>query len=274
MLSAKLRCKLIFILNVYLIVLRGLAPVSFDDSILQCSTLQNKYEVPKNLQSSFVTSEKLYSRHLLHEAYLNRFPFTIANPAVTELVSCKGSTFVCRNKPIETKNQSCQTETLDTETNLEALSTKVDQIFHKLNCHALKSISESKIKHFPKLWLDLGELNYSPAQYNLGVWYEKQASECLSLQDGLKRHYNKQAGHWYSCAVRGDSHPLAAYNLACLILDSEEPIIHSNSSDKPSTFTVTNLMKLAADGNVKQHKDSLLQHVLYCHDSSLQVLSA
>ncbi|RTG90228.1 uncharacterized protein DC041_0010646 [Schistosoma bovis] len=253
MLSAKLR-----------LVLRGLAPVSFDDSILQCSTLQNKYEVPKNLQSSFVTSEKLHSRHLLHlqEAYLNRFPFTIANPTVTELVSCKGSTFVCRNKPIETKNQSCQTETLDTETNLEALSTKVDQIFHKLNCHALKSISESKIKHFPKLWLDLGELNYSPAQYNLGVWYEKQASECLSLQDGLKRHYNKQAGHWYSCAVRGDSHPLAAYNLACLILDSEEPIIHSNSSDKPFTFTVTNLMKLAADGNVKQAKKYLSEQCI------------
>lgn len=41
---------------------------------------------------------------------------------------------MCRNKPIETKNQSCQTETIDTETNLEALSTKVDQIFHKLNC--------------------------------------------------------------------------------------------------------------------------------------------
>lgn len=113
------------------------------------------------------------------------------------------------------------------------------------------------------MWLDLGELNYSPAQYNLGVWYEKQASECLSLQDGLKRHYNKQAGHWYSCAVRGDSHPLAAYNLACLILDSEEPIIHSNSSDKPFTFTVTNLMKLAADGNVKQ-VSHFFDHKLIC----------
>lgn len=73
MLSAKLRCKLIFILNVYLVVLRGLAPVSFDDSILQCSTLQNKYEVPKNLQSSFVTPEKLYSRHLLHVTYFFTF---------------------------------------------------------------------------------------------------------------------------------------------------------------------------------------------------------
>ncbi|CAH8478397.1 unnamed protein product [Schistosoma turkestanicum] len=252
MLSAKLR------------FLRGLAPVSFDDSILQCSTFQNKYEVPKSFQSGFITSEKPYSQHFphLHEAYLNRFPSTVVNPGVTQLVSCKGSNFVCRNKPIETKNQSCQTEVLDTEPNFKILSTTVDQIFHKLNCHALKSISESKIKRFPKLWLDLGELNYSPAQYNLGVWYEIQASKCISRQDDLKRHYNKQAIHWYSCAVRKDSHPLAAYNLACLILDSEEPTIHSNSSDKSSTFTVTYLMKLAADANVKQAKKYLSEQCI------------
>ncbi|TNN17905.1 hypothetical protein EWB00_010631 [Schistosoma japonicum] len=253
MLSAKLR------------FLRGLAPVSFDDSILQCSTLQNKYEVPKGLQASFVASAKLRSQHFqpLHEVCRSRFPSTVTYPAVAQLVYTKDSSFVYKNKAIETKNQSCQTEICNNKTDLESLSSTIDQMFHKLNCHALKSASESKAKHFPKLWLDLSELNYSPAQYNLGVWYEIQASKCLFSHDNLKRYYTRQASYWYNCAVQIDSHPLAAYNLACLILNSEESTIFSDSSsDKSSTLSVTQLMKLAADGNVKQAKKYLSEQCI------------
>ncbi|KAK4469485.1 hypothetical protein MN116_007032 [Schistosoma mekongi] len=253
MLSARLR------------FLRGLAPVSFDDSILQCSTLQNKYEVPKGLQASFGDSVNLRSQHFspLHEVCFSRFPFTVTYPAVTQLVYPKDSSFVYENKAIETKSQSCQTEISDNKTDLESLSSTIDQLFHKLNCHALKSASENKAKHFPKLWLDLSELNYSPAQYNLGVWYEIQASKCLFSHDNLRRHYTKQASYWYNCAVQIDSHPLAAYNLACLILNSEESTVCSDSSpDKSSTLSVTQLMKLAADGNVKQAKKYLSEQCI------------
>ncbi|CAH8842711.1 unnamed protein product [Trichobilharzia szidati] len=268
MLSAKLR------------LLRGLAPVSFDDSILYCSTLpnNNKCEASKSAQPSYVNLGKSFPQHFqqsqLHEVYLPTFSSTVGKSAVNHFVTSNGPTVVSNptNKCVEKKNQSCQTESLESEVCIESLSTTISQIFHKLNRHELKNMSNCERTQFPKLWLDLSELNYSPAQYNLGVWYEIQASKCLPLHDNLKRHYTNQASYWYRCAVRKDSHPLAAYNLACLMLNSHQSaFITIDCTDKrkgeeqeeeKEDYTVIDLMKLAADGNVKQAKKYLSKHTL------------
>nr|CAH8843423.1 unnamed protein product [Trichobilharzia regenti] len=273
MLSAKLR------------LLRGLAPVSFDDSILYCSSLPNKCEVSKSAQPSFVSLGKSLPQHFqqssqLHEVYLPRFPSSVGKSAVNHFVASNSPTVVSSNnnsKCVEKINQSCQTESLEPEVCIENLSTTISQIFHKLNRHELKNMSNCDRSQFPKLWLDLSELNYSPAQYNLGVWYEIQASKCLPLHENLKRHYTSQASYWYKCAVRKDCHPLAAYNLACLMLNSRHhqsdqsafitittttTTIDCTDKQDEKDYTVIDLMKLAADGNVKQAKKYLSKHTL------------
>ncbi|CAH8529782.1 unnamed protein product [Heterobilharzia americana] len=261
MLSAKLR------------FLRGLAPVvSFhhNDSLLHYSNLSNnKYEVlSRSFQSDYINLKNVSNQQSYHliEGYLHKFSSTIISQStVNHFTTSKASiTRQQANKSVETKNQSCQTDISQSDVSMHSLSMTISQLLHKLNCHELKCISKGKEKKFPTLWLNLSELNYSPAQYNLGVWYELQASTCCtSLHNHSKQHYTNQASYWYSCAVKIDSHPFAAYNLACLILNSNSPLVYIDCSDKQIIFSVKYLMKLAADKNIEQAKKYLSEQQQY-----------
>uniref|UniRef100_A0A183AJ07 TPR_REGION domain-containing protein n=1 Tax=Echinostoma caproni TaxID=27848 RepID=A0A183AJ07_9TREM len=93
----------------------------------------------------------------------------------------------------------------------------------------------------------LGELNYSPALFNLGVWYELRAAACSDADSAVKMKYQSKAEERYKQAVLTDNHPIAAYNLACLLLRTGRREVQVGDHKE----SVTHLMQIAADSGVE-----------------------
>ncbi|KAF6779494.1 hypothetical protein AHF37_01047 [Paragonimus kellicotti] len=105
---------------------------------------------------------------------------SVTRPLIPASFSPKGA-FSCRSKLKH--DQSVQTDTLTKEAgNLPIVSQQLSSLFHHLNSAECSRMSESDMPSPddsvdfapPPVWLSLGELDYSPALFNLGVWYERQ----------------------------------------------------------------------------------------------------
>ncbi|GAA54072.1 hypothetical protein CLF_112092, partial [Clonorchis sinensis] len=95
----------------------------------------------------------------------------------------------------------------------------------------------------PILWKILGRLDYSPALFNLGVWYQRRSQELIGGDTKARSSCLRKAELSYRRAVQADGHPTAAYNLACILIASNREEIKTKSR----TYSVNDLMEIAAN---------------------------
>ncbi|KAF8570774.1 hypothetical protein P879_01133 [Paragonimus westermani] len=180
-------------------------------------------------------------------------------PLIPTSFSPKGA-FSCR--PKLKHDQSVQTDTLTKDAgDLLIVSQQLSSLFHHLNSAECSRVSESSVSSPddsvnlapPPVWLSLGELDYSPALFNLGVWYERQLLALPSTDVSTRSKFLQKAEQSYRRALMIDEHPTAAYNLACLLLSSNRKQIQIGLR----VYSVDELMNIAAKHDISQAKKYL-----------------
>lgn len=153
------------------------------------------------------------------------------------------------------KDEEVQTDAELHSFSLEATEEQLSECAHMLNISQCMRASSSSGFHDtspPSIWTVLGLMDYSPALFNLGVWYERRARTHCSNSSS---NYLDKAEEAYSRALQIDVHPLASYNLACLLLSTKR----SHAKAGTQTYSVDDLMSIAARHGVKEAKDYLRQ---------------
>ncbi|TGZ69079.1 hypothetical protein CRM22_003942 [Opisthorchis felineus] len=145
------------------------------------------------------------------------------------------------------KDESVQTESVPAEfSELSILTEKFSSVLHHLNRKAYSASSDSSALSDPSppiLWKILGRLDYSPALFNLGVWYQRRSQELIGDDTNARSSCLRKAELSYRRAVQADGHPTAAYNLACILIASNREEIKTKSR----TYSVNDLMEMAAN---------------------------
>ncbi|KAF5402136.1 hypothetical protein PHET_04532 [Paragonimus heterotremus] len=184
---------------------------------------------------------------------------SVTRPLIPASFSPKRA-FSCRSKLKH--DQSVQTDIPVKEAgDLPIVSQQLSSLFHHLNSAECSRMSQSNMPSSddsvdfapPPVWLSLGELDYSPALFNLGVWYERQFLALPSTDVGARSKFLQKAEQSYGRALMIDEHPTAAYNLACLLLSSNRKQIQIGLR----VYSVDELMNIAARHDISQAKKYL-----------------
>ncbi|THD20484.1 hypothetical protein D915_008751 [Fasciola hepatica] len=229
--------------------LQALAPLTLDGSILHHLS-QSSWQPPAD---PAVNNKKGPRDHLPKcESFKigNTHPISTLGPQLQLVVW--SNKFPVLNHQNNTASKSVQTDSPSKNQNcLTALSDKLADAFHKLNaweCNRLSDQPKSSLpKKCPTIWFTLGELGYSPALFNLGVWYELQALSCSSANPNERTEYQSKAEEKYKRAVLVDNHPVAAYNLACLLVRTDRKEVRIGEKKR----SVTQLMQIAASSGIE-----------------------
>lgn len=155
---------------------------------------------------------------------------------------------VTSQKIPSTQEAIIQTEPCDVKTPIlpvkkeVKVSTNLSSFFHHLNTQVTPPSPDStaplKTSSLTvRVWKVLGRMNYSPALFNLGVWYHHRAQS----HSVNRSSYLIQAEKCYLQAVEVDHHSKAAYNLASLLVRSGRKHVVTDTN----SYTVAELLNIA-----------------------------
>ncbi|KAA0183651.1 hypothetical protein FBUS_04849 [Fasciolopsis buskii] len=228
--------------------LQALAPLTLDGSLLRHLS-QSSWQSADSVNYNKKRSKACLLKYISFKFGSSQSPSAFGPQLQLTVWSTK---FPVPNPRINTASKSVQTDSPSRNKDCSSgISDKFADAFHKLNAWECNRLSEQGERPLPKkcpaVWFTLGELNYSPALFNLGVWYELQASTCPNCDLSGRTKYQSKAEEKYIRAILVDNHPIAAYNLACLLVRTDRKEVQIGEAKR----SVTQLMQVAASSGIK-----------------------
>ncbi|KAL3316219.1 hypothetical protein Ciccas_005137 [Cichlidogyrus casuarinus] len=150
---------------------------------------------------------------------------TLLEPTLIDSTKSHFKPFTCQIPPIKNVSLNKPVQSVN--------GASTSFLCHLLNTRVLDELDANVVtEEPPSEWVTMHQIGYSPAKFNLGLWYQSHFPNKPAM-----------AEFYYRQAYEADGHPEAAYNLACLLMKQNGGRLTAESQ---------RLMQHSSDSGVKE----------------------